>query len=176
MHNHITRIPRTAMELFELLPEGVNCQVINNQIIVSPAPLFHHQEIVNDIALPIYAFIKKHKLGKSVQSPIDVFLDKENAFQPDIIFISNNNLHIIKDGKVKGAPDMVVEVLSKGTEEQDRVKKKAVYEKAGVKEYFIVDPETKLVNVFYLQKGKYKEQKATIAKLVSVLLKKSFSF
>ncbi len=92
---------RTAVEVFKLLPEGVHCQVINNAIYMSPAPNFEHQEVVSEIQNGIFNHVKKNKLGKCVQSPIDVFLDDENVFQPDIIFISSDNLSIIKDdGKV----------------------------------------------------------------------------
>ena len=115
-------------------------------------------------------------LGACVQAPLDIFLDTKNAFQPDIIFISNGNLSIIKDGKVKGAPDIVIEVLSTGTKELDLGKKKTAYEKNGVKEYFAVDQRTKEVQAFYLKKDKYEAQPKVKAKMVSKLLKKTFKF
>ena len=169
-----SHIPRTAVEVFEMLPEGVNCQVIENVIYMSPAPNFEHQDICDELTSKIRSFIKKTNLGKCVSSPIDVFLDNKNAFQPDIIFIAAKNLSVIQDGRVRGIPDLIVEVLSPGTEDHDKVKKRKVYERCGVKEYFIVDPFTKQVITYYLKGKKFEEQKAVKAKIVSVLLKKTF--
>ena len=91
-------------------------------------------------------------------SPLDVFFDDRNAFQPDIVYIADKNMHIVKDGKVKGAPDLIVEVLSPGNKKHDLERKKPVYEKHGVKEFFIVDPKTFDVLSFYLENKKYVKQ------------------
>lgn len=144
---------------------------------MSPAPTFEHQKVVSEIQNGIFNHIKKQKLGECVQSPVDVFLDNENAFQPDIIFISNANMGIVKeDGKVHGAPDIVVEVLSAGNMNDDKVKKKKVYESCGVKEYFIVEPSTKEAITYYLIKDKFEQSAKAKGKIVSKLLKKTFRF
>lgn len=170
------KVPRTAMEVFEMLPEGTLCQVIDNIIYMSPAPTFEHQEIVAEIHFQILGFVKKENLGKCVQAPLDVFLDDNNAFQPDIVFISNPNLTIVKEGKVRGAPDMVVEVLSQGTKDKDLGKKKMAYERNGVKEYFVVEQKTKEVYSFYLKNNKYETSPKIKSKIISKLLKKTFRF
>lgn len=173
----MANLPRTAVEVFKLLPEGVYCQVIENVIYMSPAPSFQHQEIILTIGSLMHIYIKEKKLGKCVASPVDVFLDKNNAFQPDIIFLSTDNLSLIgKDGKVHGAPDLVIEVLSPGNANTDKVKKKNVYEASGVKEYFIVDPSTKEVTSFYLAEKKFMKTPSVKGKIVSRLLKKTFKF
>lgn len=177
MGKTLSHPPRTAIEVFKMLPEGVYCQVINNAIIMSPAPSFEHQEVISEIQNGIFNHVKKNKLGKCVQSPVDVFLDNENAFQPDIIFISGDNLDIIKeDGKIHGAPDLVVEVLSPGNANDDKVKKKKVYEQCGVKEFFIVQPTTKEVITYYLVKDKFEQAEKVKGKIVSKLLKRTFRF
>jgi Uma2 family endonuclease len=168
--------PKTAVEVFKLLPEGVYCQVIDNVIYMSPAPTFEYQDIVLEIGMQLRQFINKEKLGKCVASPVDVFLDERNAFQPDILFIATENLGIVKDGKVLGAPDIVVEVLSKGTRQHDGGKKKLAYERNGVKEYFLVEQKTKEVTAFYLGKDKYQQQGKVKNKIISKLLKKTFKF
>ena len=174
MKKAVLRRPETAVDVFKLLPEGVYCQVINNVIYMSPAPSFEHQEIVLEIGMQLHQFIKKEKLGKCVASPVDVFLDERNAFQPDILFISTENMGIVKEGKVMGSPDIVVEVLSKGTKQHDAGKKKVAYERNGVKEYFLVEQKTKEVTAFYLIKDKYQQQEKVKSKIVSKLLKKTF--
>lgn len=171
------KIPRTALELFNIIPQGVRCQLIGGAIYISPSVTFQHQEIVWNIQSGIYNYIKSFRLGKSVTGPIDVILDEKNAFQPDIIFISNANLGIVKDdGKVHGAPDLVVEVLSPGNANDDKIRKRKVYESSGVKEYFIVQPGSKEVITYYLVKDKFEQSAKSKAKIVSKLLKKTFRF
>lgn len=169
--------PRTAVEVFKMLPEGVNCQVIENVLYMSPAPSFNHQDVVSEILTQIRLATGKSKIGKCVASPIDVFLDSENAYQPDIVFIKSTSLSIIKeDGKIYGVPELIVEVLTTGNREHDLIKKKIVYERCGVKEYFIVEPSSKEVITYYLKSKKFEEQKSVKGKIVSGLLKKTFKF
>lgn len=144
---------------------------------MSPAPSFLHQDVIAEITMQIRLFTKKQKLGTCLGAPVDVFLDKYNAFQPDILFISNQNMDLIgKDGRVHGAPDLVVEVLSRSNANEDRVKKRIVYERCGVKEYFIVAPETKEVISYYHTGKKYEKGAAQKGKIVSRMLKRTFKF
>jgi Uma2 family endonuclease len=170
------KLPKTAMELFEMLPEGLNCEVINNKLYMSPAPLFEHQDVSDELTSKIRSFVKSKKLGRCVSAPIDVFLDSGNAFQPDIIFIATENLEIIVKGKVRGTPDIVIEVVSPGSKKIDYTSKRNVYEKNKVKEYFIVEPGSKKVTSYYLREEVFVKQPEAKGKLVSKLLKKTFSF
>ncbi|MCY7310014.1 MAG: Uma2 family endonuclease, partial [Chitinophagaceae bacterium] len=102
--------------------------------------------------------------------------DQYNAYQPDIIFISSNNsAATVKNGKVFGAPEIVVEVLSPGNAGDDKVKRK-VYESNGVKEYFIVSPSSKEVISYYHTGKKYEKGTAQKGKIVSRMLKRTFKF
>jgi Uma2 family endonuclease len=92
--------------------------------------------------------------GVVITSPIDVHLDENNVFQPDVIFIANENLHIIKKF-IEGTPDLVVEILSPSTSQNDKVRKKAQYERFGVKEFWVVDPTHFYVDQFVLQNDKF---------------------
>ncbi len=168
--------PRTAMEVFEMLPEGTLAEVINNVIYMSPAPSFEHQDVSLELAASIRVYASSSNLGKCVVSPIDIYFDDKNVFQPDIIFISNENMDIVKEGKVRGAPDVIVEVLSPGNKKHDTERKKPVYEKFGVKEYFIIDPKTKEVFSYYLSGKQYVKQESSKGKIKSVVLKKTFGF
>jgi Uma2 family endonuclease len=177
MRKALLHRPETAVEVFKLLPEGVHCQVINNVIYMSPAPTFQHQDIIAEITMQMRLHVKKQKMGTCVGSPVDVFLDKNNAFQPDIIYISNEKMSIIgKDGKLHGAPDIVIEVLSPGNAKDDKVKKKNVYEACGVKEYFIVEPGTREVLSYFHTNVKFEKRTTQKGKIVSRLLKKTFKF
>jgi Uma2 family endonuclease len=170
------KLPKTAMELFKQLPEGLLCQVIDNKIYMSPVPLFEHQVVCQTLSAQIFTYVNDIDLGICIQSPIDVYLDEENAFQPDIIFIAKENLDIIVNGKVKGSPDIVIEVLSEGSKKMDTITKKSIYEKNKVKEYFIINPKTKDTIVYYLKGNKFEKQVSTPHKIKSKLLKKTFSF
>jgi Uma2 family endonuclease len=105
-----------------------------------------------------------------------VYLDRKNAYQPDLIFIATENLHKIQEDGLQGAPDLVIEVLSPGTARYDKGKKKTVYERCGVKEYWIVDPATKAVNGYALQQGRFAELEAATGVIHSLLLHTSLEF
>ena len=168
--------PRTAMEVFKMLPEGTRCELINGIIYMSPAPLVNHQEQVGNLAGKFYNFIQKKKIGRFLVAPVDVYLDqRKNAFQPDLIFILNDNLSIVKDDGVYGTPDLVIEILSPGTKNFDLTKKKTVYEKSGVKEYWAIDPVSKLCTGYKLVGTKFNELPLSKGKFNSPLLKQLFT-
>ena len=168
--------PKTALEAFEMLPEGTLCQLINKTIIMSPAPEYEHQSLSRIIERELENFILDYKLGEMLHAPLDVYFDENNVFQPDILFISNENISIIKDGKIKGAPDLIVEILSPATQKNDLGKKKDVYEKFGVKEYWTINPKDKATIVRYLDNGKYCEYFNGTKKAKSKFFKKTFNF
>lgn len=132
---------------YEQLPEGAPYQLINGELVMSPSPIYFHQKIIMNLITSLSKYIENNKVGEIILSPMDVYLTEEDVYQPDIIFISNENKGIIKD-RIRGVPDLVVEVLSPSTGYYDLVKKKIIYEQTGVKEYWIVDPEMKTVEVY----------------------------
>ncbi len=168
--------PRTLLEVFKMLPEGTRAELIDNSLFMSPAPTIIHQEVSGNLLTAILPHVLKMKLGKAFAAPVDVYLSGKNAFQPDIIFVSTENKSIIKTDGIYGAPDLIIEILSPGSKKLDLTKKKDAYEKAGVKEYWIVDPETKESIGHQLEKGSYVEFKKEKGKLTSLLLKRSFKF
>jgi Uma2 family endonuclease len=118
--------PRTMLEAFKSLPEGTLVQLIENNIVMSPAPLDRHQVIIDEVYPGLSFFIKKNRLGTCRVSPYNVFLDRKNVFQPDICFISNERLPLIEKDGLHGAPDLIIEVLSAGTANYDLTEKKKV--------------------------------------------------
>ena len=105
-----------------------------------PAPFFSHQQLVFRVASLLQDHVEPRGLGRVGLAPIDVILDAERALvvQPDVLFVATERLSIIRD-QVWGAPDLVVEVLSVGTESRDRHEKLGWYRQYGVREYWIVD-------------------------------------
>jgi Uma2 family endonuclease len=149
----------TAKDYFNL-PEGSPYQLIEGKLIMTPSPLTEHQAILRNLGVLIANHLKKIKLGYVYYAPIDVYLDNKNAYQPDIIFISNENKDIIKKRGIDGPPDLVIEILSPSNEYYDIKIKKEVYEKSGVLEYIIVDPKAKSVEVFRRTGGNLKTNAA----------------
>lgn len=113
-----------------------------------PAPFYSHQALVTRLTASLYDHVRTHELGWVCVSPIDVVLDRERALvvQPDVIFIARERLHII-DRCVWGAPDLVVEVLSTGTARRDRTTKVRWYDTYGVRECWLLDPQSATLEV-----------------------------
>lgn len=167
--------PQTMADVYRLLPEGTPVQLINDKFYMSPAPNIPHFEIIDSIVFELKKTVKEKDAGRVFYAPVDVFLGKRNAVQPDIFYISKDNFHVIMEDAIYGVPDIVVEVLS-GNKSFDLKKKKAVYEEFGVKEYFIVNPADKSVISYYLENQKYVEQISEKSKFKSELLKAEINF
>ena len=168
--------PRTMFEVFESLPEGTLCQLINNNLVMSPAPSEMHQTILLEIAGEIRNYLKKNNLGVVKISPYDVYFSRRNVYQPDIIFVAKENVKNIRENGLHGAPDLVVEVLSPATAKYDLEDKKDVYERYGVKEYWAVDPVSKQVYFFKLLNDEYIEVETEKGVIKSALLNTGIKF
>ena len=143
---------------------------------MSPSPSFTHQKVLADLFNKMYIHVEKNKSGIVLAAPFDVFLDRKNAFQPDILFIGNEHLGSIKEDGLHGPPDMVIEILSPSTGKYDLEDKMEVYAKNGVKEYWTVEPHEKRATGYWLVNDEYHEIANDIGVLNSRLLKKKFKF
>ena len=117
------------------------------------SPKYVHQQILGDLYLAFHDSCGAE--GKILLAPLDVHFDEDNVLQPDIIYIAKNNLGIIRDGYIYGAPDLVVEILSDATGRRDKTIKKETYERFGIREYWLVDPVYRVVEQFVLIDGRY---------------------
>ncbi len=126
-------------------------ELINGEVYMMSRPSVDH----NQIAGNIYSIFKKYLRGKRcrVFGEVDVFLDEKNNFVPDAMIVCNPD--IIKHKGIFGAPDLVVEILSPSTARNDKFQKKLLYEKYGVREYWIVDPANKFVEIYHLIEGSF---------------------
>lgn len=127
----------------------IKTELIDGKIfMMSPRPRVEHATVCTNIASEFRSYLKG-KTCRAFCDGVDVFLDENNRFIPDTMIVCNPD--IVKHDGIHGAPDLVVEVLSKTTAKNDRSKKKYTYAKYGVKEYWIVDVWSKSVEVYYNQ-------------------------
>ena len=146
----------TVEELFNMeLEEGYFYELLNGHIVKKQAPSPPHQKVVANLNWFINNFIRERDLGDCYTSPIDVFFDKHNNAQPDILFIKKDRLFIVTKDGIQGQPDLIVEVLSPSSYRNDRIVKTKVYCEFGVAEYWIVDPNNKAVEVYSLENNVY---------------------
>ncbi|MFD0673373.1 Uma2 family endonuclease [Cohnella sp. GCM10027633] len=118
------------------------------------SPKYAHQKMLTNFCLAFHDSCAQE--GEIMLGPLDVHLDEDNIFQPDVIYIARARLDIIRDGFVFGAPDLVVEILSDSTARRDKTIKKTTYERFGVKEYWLADPIYRTVDQFVLREARYK--------------------
>jgi len=150
-----TRIKFTYKD-YKSLPESETkrYELIEGELIMVPSPFIYHQRVSGKIEFLLRGFVEKNKLGEVFYAPCDVHLG-DNVVQPDILFVSKEHSYIIIKEEIKGAPDLVIEILSPATAERDRTFKKVLYARYGVQEYWIVDPEKKTIEVLTLKKEGY---------------------
>jgi len=145
----------TFDELVAELPESnLPTELWDGELLMFPAPPFLHQEIVDRFHDLLKAWVRQHQLGKTALAPIDMVLTTRRATQPDVVFISNERLGIIKE-RIMGVADLVAEVISPGSRRRDRIDKRDLYEQHGVQEYWLIDSEAKTVEVLHLESGTY---------------------
>ncbi len=168
--------PRTLMEVYRILPEGTWVQLVENELMIRPTPLVIHQEMLGKIIAEIYGHLKDNPIGEVILGPFDTYIDEYNAYQPDILYVRNENKDLIKEDGLYGTPDLVVEILDPPMAKYDLYEKKNVYERSGVKEYWIVDPKSKEVEGYFLENGSFGESLIDKGKIHSRLLDQEFSF
>lgn len=160
-----------TVEDYMQLEEGAPFQLINYELIMSPAPIPEHQIISGKLFNAISFFLEQsNNKGIVIYSPLDVHFDDGNTFQPDLVYIAEKSKSIIQK-KIEGAPELVIEILSPSTAYYDLRQKKDLYEKYGVIEYIIIDPVVKAAELYALKDGSYHlHQKALNGELLLSLV------
>src|SRR5918996_781486 len=129
-------------------PDDKRYQLLDGELILAPSPTDKHQAVVGELFVALHQFITQNNLGRVRVSPYDVVLSNYDVAQPDILFVSNERSDIIIVGpNIRGAPDLVLEILSPSTSRYDRGYKRALYSRHGVREYWLVDPDNETVEV-----------------------------
>jgi len=150
--NRVQPEARAAMRLsyedYLAFPDdGQRWELIDGKSFVSPAPGAKHQGALFELTHFLGGYLRERSLGRAFIGPFNVILSDMDAVQPDFLFLRNENLGRLKDTEVRGAPDLVVEVLSESTRRLDEKVKLGLYERCGIEEYWIVDPVLETVEV-----------------------------
>ena len=159
---------------YKNLPESETkrYELLGGELLMVPSPTTYPQRISRNLGSQLWDFARRNALGEVFYAPCDVILG-DDVVQPDIIYISKEHLYIVAEGEIRGgAPDLVIEILSPATAERDRTYKRTLYARHGVKEYWIVDPEERIIEVMKLGEagfetvGVYKKEEILISPLL----------
>lgn len=147
----------TYQDYLDLPDDGNRYEIIWGELyMMTPAPSTRHQRISRNLEYAFWNYVQEHNLGEVLYAPCDLVIEPgATPVQPDILFISRERLEIITEKNVSGVPDLLVEILSAGSSRHDRVTKFKLYEQAGVPEYWLLDPDTRTIEVFALRETKY---------------------
>lgn len=142
-------------ELYRQLPDdGKRYEVLDGELVVSPAPSRRHQRLSTRLHYHLFRHVEvERSLGEVYAAPFDVVLSDTNVVQPDLIYVAQERLELFQERGLFGAPDLVVEILSPRTRRRDRGLKKAIYARFGVRELWLVDPDRSEVEVWRLADG-----------------------
>jgi Uma2 family endonuclease len=146
----------TYDDFLEFPEDGRRHELLDGQHVAEPAPNTIHQRIVSNLHRLLSGFVHQHRLGWVLPAPCDVLLSDVDVVEPDLLYLSKAHADRLQHAFVKGAPDLVIEILSASTRRRDERAKRDLYERHGVGEYWIVDPELEAVKVYRLDgAGRY---------------------
>ena len=142
------RIPKPRLLTYDdyvrLTPsDSGNYELHNGQIIYMASPIPAHQKVSMRLSSRLFNHIDRHKLGEILTAPMDVVFTPNDTVQPDILFLSNERMHLLGNKKIEGAPDLVVEILSPSNSPKEMGYKKILYEMCGVREYWVINYDKK---------------------------------
>lgn len=139
----------TWQDIQQMPDDGKRREAIGGDLYVTPAPSLYHQIVSKRLERALYGVLEDPSHGQVLHAPVGVeFPATREGVQPDILFVARSRLGIIDEDWLRGAPDLVVEIVSPSTEERDRGIKLRLYRRQGVSEYWIVDPEAEAVEVW----------------------------
>jgi Uma2 family endonuclease len=140
---------RYTYDDYLLFPEdGMRHEIIGGEHYVTAAPNVRHQDVSGNLYAELREVVRRKRLGRLYYAPLTVVLSTDDVVEPDLVFISNERLSIMREQGAFGAPDLLVEILSPSTKKKDETLKHRLYEASGVREYWIVDPLEETVKVY----------------------------
>ncbi len=148
------RNPTPAVKLtyddFVRFPDdGKRHELIDGEHYVTPSPNTKHQAIVGNLYLIIRSWLEEHPIGRIFLSPYDVVFSEIDVVEPDLLYLSNERAaQVITPLHVRGVPELVIEIVSKGTRKRDETIKRDLYERMGVSEYWVINPQLDVMQIY----------------------------
>jgi Uma2 family endonuclease len=140
--------PLTYDDLLALPEDGLRHELIDGEHYVTPAPSMRHQAVSMNFSTLLGPFVKTSDCGRLFAAPCDVVFSHKDVVEPDLFFVARERLGLIAEGYLHGAPDLVIEILSPSTGKRDQGVKLQLYERMGVREYWLVDPFLETIRVY----------------------------
>lgn len=143
-------------ETYAAVPDGHHYEVVQGVLMMSPAPEPAHQGVIGLIYRYLSDRIFSTRRGLVFTGPLDVVFSAQMTVQPDVLVLLTEHLDRLQKKRIMGAPDLAVEVISPGSVTYDRLVKYSIYERAGIPEYWLVNPEEQTIEIFVLEEGTYR--------------------
>jgi Uma2 family endonuclease len=131
------------------------CELLEGELLLAPPPSIAHQRASRNLELRLAEYLRRTGAGEVLDAPVGVRLAEDTVLEPDLVVVLSAHADRVGDQAIEGVPDLVVEVLSPGTAQRDLGRKRDLYERHGVPEYWIVDPEARTIEVLALASGLY---------------------
>lgn len=145
---------------YEDLPDweldGLRHELIGGEHIAEASPIPRHQVVSMHLSRLVGGWVRAKRLGCLLAGPVDVVFSPIDVVAPDLVFIARDRLDIIGEKYIHAAPDLAVEILSPSSRRRDEVVKHRLYEREGVGEYWVVDPDRETVRAYRLVEGSYR--------------------
>ena len=148
IHELRGHVRMTYKEFSKIPYDGLGHHLVRGVHVITPAPSIIHQRISAKLFKILSNFVEENSLGEVMYSPIDVKFSDEDGYQPDLLYIEKQRLSIIEKNIINGPPDVIIEIISPGSLKSDRGWKLEMARKYNVKEYWLVDYENKIIEIY----------------------------
>ena len=142
-------------EDYRKTPDDQRYELLDGALVVLPTPNIAHQRGLGDLSFALYDFVREKRVG-AVFLRVAVVLSDTNVVEPDITFVSASRMDIVETDNIRGAPDLVVEIILPSNPERDVVRKRDIYARHGAGEYWIADPDAASIRVMVLEGSTYR--------------------
>ncbi len=150
------RVKLTYEDFLHFPDDGKRHELIDGEHYVTPSPNTRHQAISGNLYFIIRSWLEQHPVGRVFYAPFDIVFTNFDVVEPDLLYMSNERAAEILTAKhVTGAPEIVVEIASPGTRKRDETIKRRLYQRSGVSEYWVVDPDIDVVRVYRAEQGMF---------------------
>ena len=164
------RLTAADLDLVHAVREGDRVDLIGGEAFVTPAPDRDHQSALRNFLALILAALRANPSGEVWFAPYDVRLSEHDVVQPDLLYLAKERLSLSTQRGVLGPPDLVVEALSPATRDLDLGARRDLYERSGVREYWVLDPRAETVTLLRLADGSFAEAASEDGRLRSTVV------